>query len=155
MKAEFKGGKELEAALRQLGLSVAKNRGIARRALDNAAIPIRDEWQRGVDVDQGDLKRSIKIGERAATKSTRKFRRGSDVVERYIGIDATEDDEGRLAAVKGSPGYAYLEEFGRASQPANPAGRHAWETKKTEAFDRLGDDLRREIDKAAAKAARK
>jgi hypothetical protein len=156
VKVDFKGGKQLEAAFKELGLSVAKNRGIARRALDKAAQPIQEEWVRGVDVLQGDLRRSIKVGDRAATKATRRFRRGSgaSIVERFVGIDASEDKEGRLAALGGSPGYAYLEEFGNGKQVANPAGRQAWETKKTVALDRLADDLKVELAKAAKRAKR-
>lgn len=157
MKVDFKGGKELEAAFEELGQTVARNRGMARRALEKAAEPIHEEWVRGVDVLQGDLRRSVKIGDRAATKATRRFRRGAGgmIVERFIGIDASEDREGRLAAVMGSPGYAWIEEFGNGKHAANPAGRQAWETKKTEALDRLADDLRVEIAKAAKRAARK
>jgi hypothetical protein len=147
----------LEAAFRELGQSVAKNRAVARRALTKAAEPIQEEWVRGVDVLQGDLRRSIKVGDKAATKASRRFRRGSgaSIVERFIGIDANEDKEGRLAAVAGSPGYAYIEEFGNGKHAPNPAGRRAWESKKTVALDRLADDLKIEIGKAAKRAARK
>lgn len=151
MKVKFSGGKELEAALMQLDMSTAQKRGIARRALDRAAEPIQAEWVRGVDVVKGDLKRSIKIGSRAQTKGTRKFNRsaGQDIVERFIGIDESEAPAERLAV------YATIEEFGDKNQPANPAGRNAWEAKKMEAFNRLAGDLKAEIDKAAARAARK
>jgi len=151
MKVEFKGGRQLEAALKNLDITQARKKGIARRALDKAAVPIRDKWARTVDRDEGDLKRSVKIGNRAQTRATRRFKRGSgrDVVERYIGIDATEDSDGRLAV------YAYIEEFGDENRPANPAGRVAWETKKMEAFDMIGDHLWSEIEKTAKSEARK
>jgi hypothetical protein len=157
VKVDFKGGRELQAAMQELGQSIARNRGMARRALDKAAEPIQEEWVRGVDVLQGDLRRSIKIGDRAATKSTRRFRRGggASIVERFIGIDASEDKDGRLAAVMGSPGYAWIEEFGNGKHAANPAGRNAWETKKGEALDRVADDLRVEIAKVAKKARKR
>lgn len=151
MKIEFKGGRQLEQALRELDISTARKRGIASRALDQAAVPIQQKWQQGVDVDEGDLKRSVKIGNRAQTKATRKFKRGAgqDIVERYIGIDASEDSEGRLAI------YSYIEEFGDENQPANPAGRAAWESKKQEAFDKIGPVLWDEIEKTARREARK
>jgi hypothetical protein len=145
MKVTFKGGKELEAALKELDMSTAKKRGVANRALDKAAVPIKDEWQRGVDVRKGVLKRSIDIGNRAQTRATRKFRRNSDTVERYVGVDLREDPE-RLAI------YAPIEEFGDKDQPANPAGRQAFETKKQVAMDLIGETLWAEIQKAARKA---
>ena len=151
MIVKFEGGRKLEQAIKELDISTARKRGIARRALDKAAVPIRDKWKQGVDVDQGDLKRSIKIGNRAQTRATRKFRRGvgQDIVERYIGIDASEDSDGRL------PVYAHIEEFGGESEPANPAGRRAWETEKMTAFNMIGDELWAEIDKVAKREARK
>ena len=151
MKVKFEGGKQLEQALRELDISQARKKGIARRALDNAAQPIQQDWQRNVDKDEGDLQRSIKIGNRAQTRATRKFKRGAgqDIVERYIGIDASEDSDGRL------PVYAYIEEFGSEDEPANPAGRNAWERNKMKSFERLGDDLWREIEKVAKAEARK
>lgn len=151
VSVKFKGGKGIEAALKELGVSVASKRGIARRALDDAAIPIKDEWAGGVDVDQGDLKRSIKIAGREQTKATRKFARGAgqDIVERFVGVDESEDSDGRL------PIYAYIEEFGDENQPANPAGRAAFESKKQEAMDRIADALWSEISKTAARQAGK
>ena len=146
---KFEGGREIEKALRELDITQARKKGIARRALDNAAKPIQQEWKRGVDKDKRDLERSIKIGNRAQTRGTRKFKRGAgqDIVERYIGIDARENP--RL------PIYAVIEEFGSESEQANPAGRRAWEKEKMTAFDSLGDDLWREINKVARREARK
>jgi hypothetical protein len=159
MKVGFKGGKELDAALRELEKGAARR--TAERALKSAAEPIRDDWVGGVDVQSSDMKRSIKIGKRAQTRATRRFRRGAgqDVVTQYIGIDASVNP--RLAAGGGDAGtkrwtgYAFIEEFGDAGQPANPAGRRAWESQKMTAFNRLADDLRAEIMKTAERAARK
>ncbi len=149
MIVKFKGGRQLEAALRELGDKGASRR-TAERALDRSAIPIREAWVAKVDVVKGVLRRSIKIGPRAQTRATRRFKRGSgqDIVERFIGIDPTESPV-RL------PIYSVIEEFGDENQPANPAGRQAWEEKKMEAFNRLKDDLWDEISKTAARQARK
>lgn len=149
MKIEIKGLKQIEQALKELDITTARKRGIARRALDRAAIPIRDDWKRGVDKDEKDLERSIKIGNRAQTRATRRFRRTSDVVERYVGIDASEDSDGRL------PIYSYIEEFGDENEPANPAGRQAFERNKVAAARGIGDDLWTEINKVAKTEARK
>lgn len=150
MKVEFRGGRELEAALAELGDKGAARRA-AKRALKLAAQPIRDAWVAGVDVESGDLKRSIKIGERAQTRATRSFRKGAgqDVVATYIGIDPTEGEPEDLAI------YSFIEEFGNEGQAANPAGRNAWESQKMVAFDRLAADLWSEIKKTAERQARK
>lgn len=150
MKVEFRGGLELEAALAELGDKGAAKR-TAERALKLAAEPIRAEWEAGVDVKSGDLRRSIKIGKRTMGRAQRNFRKGAgqDIVETFIGVDANEGDPSRLAI------YAVIEEFGADNQPANPAGRKAWESKKMVAFNRIADDLWSEISKTAARAARK
>lgn len=149
MKAEFKGGREIEAALKALGITTTRKRGIATRALRVAAEPIREEWANGVDVKSGDLKRSIKVGNRATTKAIRQYRRtsGADVVEQYVGIDPTEG--------KDLPIYAPIEEFGNEGQPANPAGRRAWEAKKMEAFEIVSSAMWKEIETTAKREARK
>lgn len=149
MKVKFSGGKEIEAALKALDVSVGRKRGIALRALQKAAVPIRDAWVDGADEQSGDLKRSIAIGSRAQTKATRKFRRtdGQDTVEQFIGIDAQVNE--RL------PDYSVIEEFGSDRQPANPAGRSAWEAEKMNAFNLIGDAMRAEITKVAKARAKK
>lgn len=142
MKFEFRGGREVEAALAELGASVGRR--IAERALKQAAQPIRDEWERLVPVDQGDLKRSIKIGR--AIKSVQRTSRG-EVVKTFVGVDESQDRRLHI--------YAEVQEFGNQDTPAQPAGRPAWESQKMVAFDRLADDLRTEITKTAERAARK
>lgn len=144
MKVEFKGGLQVEAALRELA-STATKKNVARRALRKAAEPIRAEWEALVPEDQGDLKRSIKVG-RAIKALHGRANRG-DVVTEFVGIDESQDRRLHI--------YAEVQEFGNDSNPAQPAGRPAWEGKKMESFERLADDLSTEIDKAAARAARK
>ncbi len=133
----------MEAALRELGNAGAARR-TAERALKKAAEPIRDEWESLVPVDQGDLKRAIKIGR--AIKAFQRTSRGQ-VVKTFVGVDESQDARLHI--------YAQVQEFGNENNPAQPAGRPAWESKKYEALDRLADDLRTEIMKTAERAARK
>lgn len=142
---------QIEQALKELDISSARKAGIARRALERAAENVQGEWQRLVDVVSGDLRRSIKIGNRAQTKGTRRFKRGAgqDIVERFIGIDPTEAPAERLEA------YSFIEEFGGPNQPANPAGRNAWENEKMNALHLISAEIRREIEKTAKVEARK
>ncbi len=140
---DFKGGKELEAALKELGDKGAARR-TAERALKAAAQPIRDRWEELVPEDEGDLKRSIKIGK--AIKSVQKLSRG-DTVMTFVGVDESQDRRLHI--------YAEVQEFGDSKRQAQPAGRPAWESQKQVALDRLADDLRAEIIKTAERAARK
>ena len=144
MIVRFKGGKELETALGQLANKAAMRR-TATRALKLAAIPVRDEWERLAPQDQGDLKRSIKIGR--AIKSAQKRGNSKDIVSTFIGIDEAVNKRLHI--------YAEVQEFGSVNHKAHPAGRPAWESKKQVALDRLGDDLWSEIQKTAQRAARK
>jgi HK97 gp10 family phage protein len=151
MKVAFKGGRELQAALRELG-NVTTQKNVAKRALDKAAIPIRDEAIRLAPDDpktaEGvSLVSAIKIGERALGRRNRSFRRDNGIVERYIGIDPTVNP--RVAF------YSEIAEFGKGNNPAKPYMRPAWETKKQVALDRLSDDLKIEIGKASDRASRK
>ena len=151
MRVSFKGGRELQAALAELG-SVATQKNVAKRALDKAAIPIRDEAQRLApdDPETGTgnfLVASIKIGERALGRRNRSYRKTNGIVERYVGIDPTVHP--RVAF------YSEIQEFGKGKTPAQPFFRPAWESKKMVAMDRLADDLTVEIGKAADRAARK
>jgi HK97 gp10 family phage protein len=141
---KFEGGRELEQSLSELATRATKV-NVARRALRRAAEPIREEWERLVPVDQGDLKRSIKVG-RAIKAYQRAGNRGKAVTE-FVGVDESEDRRLHI--------YAEVIEFGNESHPAQPAGRPAWESKKDEALERIANDMREEIMKAAARAARK
>lgn len=174
MKVHFKGGRELEAALRDLGKkATAKN--VARRALRKAAEPIREEAVRLAPDDpatgQGRyLKEAIQIGllanRRALVGEIAPLNR-ADAVYAYVGINPdvlpprdskTKKNRRRsrfLQSGGGVASYSQFMEFGTATHAAQPFMRPAWEDKKQEAFDRLADDLRVEIDKAAARAARK
>jgi HK97 gp10 family phage protein len=143
MKVAFRGGRELDAALKELGDKGAIRR-TAERALKAAAEPIRERWEQLVPEDQGDLKRSVKIGR--AIKSLQRTSRG-DVVKTFVGIDESQDRRLHI--------YAEVQEFGNGNTAAQPAGRPAWEQKRMEALDRLADDLRAEIMKTAERAARK
>lgn len=175
MKVTFKGGVELQAALRELGSKVtAKN--VGKRALLKAAEPIRDRAKALAPDDPATgigkyLKESIKA---APGKRNR-----GDRVWALVGIDADVDPptyhprqkaravqtrkfrDGRSPAVAtqwrdpGVAGVAGIIEFGRPGVPAKPFMRTAWEAEKAATPDRIATELASEIDKAAARAARK
>lgn len=151
MKVEFKGGRELEAALRELNSRVTEI-NVAKRALDKAAIPIREEAQRLAPDDprtaEGvSLVAAIKIGERALGRRNRAFRKDKGVVERYVGIDGTVSPRVGF--------YSEIQEFGKGPWKPQPYMRPAWENKKMVSMELLSETLRAEIDKAVARAAKK
>lgn len=161
MKIDFKGGKELEAALRDLGKrATAKN--VAKRALVKAAEPIRDKAKSLAPDDPATgagkyLRDSIKA---APGKRSR-----GDRVWALVGIDAEVDPAKYVDRKSGrgdyrDPGVAgvsVMMEFGVPAKniPAQPFMRHAWESEKSRTPDRIAAELRSEIDKSAARAARK
>lgn len=161
MKVEFKGGKELEAALRELGNRVtAKN--VGRRALIQAAEPIRDVARALAPDDPATgagkyLRESIKVapGKRSS----------GDRIWALVGIDAEVDPAVDKPRKNGSgtyrdagvAGVAAIMEFGAPASgiPAQPFMRPAWESQKAATPQRVADGVRAEVDKAAARAARK
>src|SRR3990167_2813504 len=144
MKFKFEGGKELDSALSELGKRSTARR-VADRALRKAAEPVRDRWKELVDVDQGDLRRSIKIGK--AIKSVNKIGNVGKTVTTFIGVDESEDRRLHI--------YAEIEEFGADHHLANPAGRNAWDQEKQTSLNMISSELKTEIEKTAARAARK
>jgi HK97 gp10 family phage protein len=143
VKVKFEGGREIEAALKDLGDQGAAKR-TAMRALQLAAEPIRDRWEELAPIDDGDLKASIKIGR--AIKAFQK-RSSGDVVMTFIGIDESVNAKLHI--------YAEANEFGTSSITAQPAGRPAWEMEQMTAFNRLREELWSEIDKTSKRLAKR
>lgn len=143
MKVSFKGGLEIEAALKALGDKGAIKR-TAERALKRAAEPIRDKAKELAPKDERHLEESISIG-----RAIQAFQRTSsgDVVRTFVGIDESKDARLHI--------YASVDEFGTESHPAQPYMRPAWEAEKMTAFNLVKDTLDEEIIKTAARQARK
>jgi HK97 gp10 family phage protein len=172
VRAKFTGAKELEAALRDLG-SKATAKRVAVRALTRAAEPIRDKAIQNAPDDPKSglgkyLRESIKIGKKAG--QSRGFKRsmaGGDTAEVWVGIDgnvlpakAPKTERRRNRKGGGSSGggvaaYSIFVEKGTSSMAPQPFMEPAWHSEKMTAFNRLGADLWAEIDKAAARQARK
>ena len=170
---DFKGGRELEAALKELG-KPRDLRRIATAALRRAAEPIAEEARQLVPVKSGTLKSAIKVGNRADSRAKR-FRGAKgralraaldDTVEQYVGIDNSvrpavyaKNPRGRRAGGGSSGGavgfYAQVVEFGLPNQPAQPFMRPAFDAKQGEAKDKLGEELWRGIDRRARLLARR
>jgi HK97 gp10 family phage protein len=141
MQMVFEGGKELEAALLELG-GAALAKATARRALKKAAEPILKNYQGNTVVKTGRLLGSeiigVKLNKRQASMN-RKM--GKAEVEVHIG---TADPAG------------IQEEFGNIHQPAHPALRPAWDAEGGQvAIDRVGKEMWDDYRKTAARLAKR
>lgn len=167
MKTKVSGFKEAAANLALLGNNATARR-VGERALRKAAEPVRDEAKRLApdDPETGSnnfLRASIKIG-RAATQIRRAGNSGNRVTV-YIGIDGSvlppkpssrrKTKKGSARTGGGVAAYSIFVEMGSKSHAAQPFMRPAWEAKKQVALDRLADDVRAEVEKTMARAARK
>jgi HK97 gp10 family phage protein len=162
-KFDFKGGRELEAALKELG-DPKLIRRVGSRALDKSAEIIAAKARQLAPIHDGYLRASIKVGSRAMGRAQRRFKRsevGGDILERYVGIDERvrpaqnpKTTVRRKRVEGGSSGgsvafYSQVVEFGLANNPAQPFMRPAWEQKKDEAQKSIAGNLKEAIEHAA------
>ncbi len=158
IKIDIVGAKEIEAALRELG-DPKTMRAAMRDALRDAAKPMVDLAQSLVPVDQGDLKRSIKI---------RSLTRAREGVAVGIGIDQNEQPatlitrktksnggKGGIYRDPGVAGVGPITEFGRPGQPARPFMRPAFDAEGEKTINRFADAAGQAIEKHAARLAKK
>lgn len=161
MKVAIKGGPEIEAALRNLGKQVTA-RNVGRRGLKQAAEPIAAMAKALAPDDPATgagkfLKASIKV---TGAKS-----RDKDQLWVRVGIDASDDPAKYVNRQSGGGSYrdpgvagaAVIMEFGAPAGniPAQPFFRPAWDANKAATPQRIADGVRDEVEKAAARAARK
>ncbi|WP_340109462.1 HK97-gp10 family putative phage morphogenesis protein [Pikeienuella sp. HZG-20] len=152
------GLRELEKALEDLRPATAKN--VARRALVKATQPVADHMSELAPPGKyNNLKRSIGISTRLSDRQKalhrKMFRSDRTSVELFLGPD-----------YRRSGNHAHLVEFGTAERrhksgksvgrmPPHPFARPAWDAGKQGILTRLADLMWVEIEKAAARAARK
>ena len=151
---DFKGGKELEKALRELG-DPKKAKSAARFALRKGADQIIPTAKALVPRREGHLRGSIK---QKAGKS-----RDQDTVRQIIGIDRNVQPPEEIARADGSgtyrdPGVAGtgpMNEFGTPDMPANPFMRPAFDSRGGRAAVTIRTELGKTIERRAKAAARK
>lgn len=128
-----------ETLLNELPESVGK-RSI-QRTLRKRAAPVRDAWKAKAPRDEGHLEKSIIIGTRLTKPQARDARQdGKHFAEIHVG---TADPAG------------IQQEFGNVNHPAQPSGRPAWEQTKDGVLQGIGEDFRVDLEKTAARRARK
>ena len=141
------GFKELEAALEQMSKAVGK--GVLRRAGIKALRPVAKVASGMAPDDPAtsapkDLKTSIAVSSKVKVgRSALRLTEGKSAVEVYMG--PTKD---------GYP-QAILQEFGTIHHPPQAYMRPAWDSGKGKVLDDLKRELWSEVEKAAARAAKK
>lgn len=163
---QLEGLKELEAALMELPKATGKN--VLRRALINAAEPMAEAARNLAPVRLGFLKRSIMLsrvkfssgsaGKRAFAEAMARgaSRAEAGAAAREANIGASEDITSALVVMgPGRNPQATFQEFGTVHHPPHAYMRPAWDSGKANAAETIRDELKSEIEKAAARLARK
>lgn len=157
IRFSVKGGKDLEAKLREFG-DPKKMRSAARGALRKAAAPMVADAQAGAPEDEGDLKRSIK---QAAGKT--RTRRNPDLVKQVVGIDRNEQPPQDVARKEGEgtyrdpgvQGVGPIIEFGKVGEAPRPFFRPAFDNNREKAVTIITDELGKALDRRAKALAKK
>jgi HK97 gp10 family phage protein len=161
---KVEGLKELDSALGELTKGVA--RGVLRRTLLKAGAPVVEAAKQFVPEDEGFLKDSIIVTNKApAGHSVSKnafaaaMRGGASRAEAGMAARAANRAQpGLFAEAFIGPGrypYAHMVEFGTEKMFPQPYMRPAWEENKMKTLGIIQSELRVQIDKAAARAARR
>lgn len=159
LRMDFKGGKELEQALLDLGSSAAIRRTLKRVVL-KALIPVALEAEARAPRNQdGDGFRPIHENIEISSQLSRRQKRGTEragpnEARAYVGVRA------------GVAGKAVLAEFGTVlrhwrtgkstgAARAQPFMRPAWDNNKWDVLETIEEDLWEEIERTAKQIARR
>lgn len=135
---KIEGLEELLKALDQFPKNLQKK--ALRPALREGAKVIHKQAKRFVPVDEGDLKRSLKV--RAAKRN----RKG------IVAVNVQTSSEANVFS--GEQFYGAFVEFGTSKTPAQPFLRPALDTSATEAKEAVADKLAQQIPKIAKDSTR-
>jgi HK97 gp10 family phage protein len=139
----IEGLSDIDRALSELPKATSRN--VMRRAGIKALEPMAEAARDAAPVNNQDLKDSIAVSTRAAGYARRRGRKQNEV-EVYMGPAGI----GQAAPPQGS-----LQEFGTSRHSPQPFMRPAWDGGKQDLADTVGGELWTEIEKAAARQARK
>lgn len=136
---KMEGLRDLERALAELPKSTAK--ATLRRVLKRAAAPVQASMRAKAPKRTHDLEESIVTGTRLTRRQARAAKQETKhFSEIHVGTSNPA----------GVP-----QEFGWTDGAAQPFARPAWEETQDEALKIIGDELGGEIEKSAARLARK
>jgi len=144
---ELSGFRELDETFYELGKTLGK--GVLRRVGTKALEPMAERARAAVAVRKGFLQRSIHVGTRLARSQRQRVRREGSTFR----LDASDD-----VSVYMGPGQdpaAITEEFGKYNQAPAPFMRPAFDAEAEPTIRRVADGLWPEIEKTAARRARK
>jgi HK97 gp10 family phage protein len=167
----LEGLKELETALKELPKATGKN--VIRRTLILAAQPIADQARAMAPVGPprpGELKKSIALsrikftgGEAGKAAFAQAMAEGATRAEaaeaaKAANIAASGEADITSAVIVIGPGrlvQAITQEFGTVHHPPQAYMRPAWDQNKMQALQIIKDELWNQIQKAAARLAKK
>lgn len=132
------GLRELEQALKQLPRANAK--AVLRRTLKEAGEPIAKSARAKAPKFEMYLSESIDVGTKLSRRQAGLHKKQSPV-EMFVG--------------PGPDPAAHLDEFGSVNGPAQPFMRPAWDENKDQALETIANLTWIEIEKAAARLAKK
>lgn len=154
MKTTVEGLKELEAAFKELGKALS--RGVMRRAADKALSPmIADARSRVAASTQntGALADSMGVSGRLSKRQAKDARReGKSYVERYAGAGSLSQ---AIALEFGTGERFHKDGKSVGTMDAEPYMRPAWDAHKANMATDVGRELWSELDRAAARKARR
>jgi len=143
------GLREVDAALGQLAKATGRN--VMRRVALARLEPMAEEARRlapdNPDTGGSDLKESIAVSTKLAGYARRLNRRSKSEAEAYMG------PAGRGGAK--APPQGTQQEFGNKNHGPQPFMRPAWDGGQEALLDGIAADLSAEIEKAAARLAKK
>lgn len=135
---KVEGFKELDEALAEF--KVPTQKAILRRVAKAALQPVDGAWRAAAPHLTGALQKSGGVGATLSRRQRAEHVREADV-EEFVG--------------PGPLPQAIQEEFGNSHQHPAPFMRPAWDSHKDGVLESVKTQLKTEVDKAAARAARK
>jgi HK97 gp10 family phage protein len=144
------GAKELDKVLQQLASSTA--RGVAKRAMTRALQPVAEAARAMAPRDTGRLAANIGVSSKLTRRQAKQARgTARDTQLMYVG---PQWPSAHLVEFGTGPRFHKSGKFVGA-MPPQPFMRPAWDANRQQVLDRLTDDLRAEIEKTLARAAKR
>jgi len=150
MQVKLQGFADLDKALQQIEKQSTR-KAVLRRSLRKAAEPMAQLASSLAPIGAtGNLAESVVVGVkldgRQAKIHRKMFRNDKQAVEIFVGPSYLKGGGGR---------HGHLQEFGTVNHGPQPFMRPAWDQDKGALLDRLGEEIAADIEKTAARAARK
>lgn len=148
LKIKIEGLRELNQALNELPRATSRN--VCRRILKEAGEPIAASARSKAPVRQGNLREAIDV----STKLARSQKSGGPKMT-SAGFRSARNTTVEMHVGPGQQPQAITQEFGTWFHPPQPFMRPAWDAEKSTALDVIKFQLWGEIEKAAARLAKK